>query len=73
MSIEEARELTDTVQCEEDCRQLVNTIYDSIGTCGECEYYDEKSIDTDNVCIIQGILHSQAWYCADFERKKDEH
>ena len=51
-------------------QKLINSIYDGIGICRECRYYKEESEDTDNVCTIQGILHPQDWYCADFETKE---
>ncbi len=54
-----------------DCNivELINELFDDIGNCSNCRYYDKKSEDTDNLCIIQNIKHIPEWYCADFERK----
>lgn len=46
------------------CEQLVEDIYDSIGSCGECEYY------LDGYCLTTHDKHEAEFFCADFKRKE---
>jgi len=52
---------------EEIVYNLIDEIFDAIGTCRECKYYDN--------CIILKIGHRyekvDTFYCADFEKRTD--
>jgi len=48
---------------------FVNTIYDSIGSCGECEH---KSNTRERFCVNIGSSVPDNFFCADFERKQYE-
>ena len=50
---------------------VVNIIYDSIGTCGECKYVEILGKRTLH-CTNGFNIVKKDWYCADFERKVDE-
>ena len=50
--------------------RIVKTIYDSIGTCNECEHgHTTKAGVGFRICDDGKGLQKENWYCADFERK----
>ena len=52
-------------------RNIINDIYDDIGTCGECKYC--KDIGKDYIhCTQLRYSFEEDWYCKDFERKTDD-
>ena len=56
-------------------KKLIDSIYDSIGTCKDCQFYDIDSCNSPKMeyiiddCGIQ--YRDPTWYCADFKRKID--
>jgi len=62
---------------EDDDVKLLNAIYDSIGSCGECKHYVVRDGDINEMtCLILDWTDSTGasddFFCADFERKEDE-
>ena len=53
-----------------EVKVLVNDIYDSIGTCGECKNATKRH--TPYYCSLIDITVPRNWYCAGFERKVDD-
>jgi len=53
-------------------------VLNSIGSCGECEYwkevYNDRGIETQTVmrCELDGIIRKKDFYCANFERKTND-
>ena len=51
---------------EETAHELIDDIFDSIGSCGECISRAE-----DNHCeIYESMVTEDDWYCADFSEEK---
>ena len=61
-------------------REMVDTFYASIGSCGECRHLDKQHMGYgfEDVCTMvldddmPRVLDDLSWYCADFERREDE-
>ena len=47
---------------------IVNKIFDSIGSCDDCIYRDSK----ENYCGVVSRKVLDDWYCGYFERKQDD-
>jgi len=51
---------------------LIDKIYDSIGTCNECEHgHTTKAGKGFRLCDDGKGLQKENWYCADFKRRED--
>lgn len=46
----------------------VKMIYDSIGSCGECKYFEGMSVSLTNCGRIDAWVRED-FFCADFKRK----
>jgi len=59
-----------------EAKVIVNDIYDSRGTCGECEHrkmaYYEYTQQYEPRCESVHKVVKDDWYCADFKRKEDD-
>ena len=59
--------------CDENtCYEIINEIYDSIGSCGECRFATESISAKQIECSKGHWSHHKDWYCADFEGRIDE-
>ena len=64
---------------EDTLTQLLDEVYDSIGTCGDCKHFNYEHIGV-GICGDGKTLNRfeledyipDSWYCADFERKQDD-
>ena len=57
-------------------KDLIFKIYESIGTCGECEYASEADIgkdirDCSRVSFFGSYYKDKSEYCSEFKRKKN--
>ena len=58
---------------DESCHKTIDDIYDSRGTCGECEQgHTTKAGKGFRICDDGKGLQKKNWYCADFERRQDD-
>ena len=48
--------------------EVIDKIYDSRGTCAECEHFNDRYKKKD-ICFIDGNLHKPTHFCGYFERK----
>ena len=48
----------------------LTAIYDSIGSCSECEHWNRR-YKKENICFMHDIMKKPNGYCDDFERKED--
>lgn len=55
-----------SVFSENKYKQIIDEIFSSIGSCGECEYYNTKVCPYDIECNPP-----EDFYCKNFKRKED--
>ena len=48
------------------CQDLIEDIYYSVGSCGECKHYSNTR---ESFCVNIGTSTPKSFFCADFERK----
>ena len=56
---------------------VIDKIYDSVGSCGECEHYTEiyndRTTTSNTIWVCNGrMVREPDFFCADFEREGDK-
>lgn len=62
-----------TPEFESRITNVIDAIYDSIGTCGECTYYTRSGDCHNSISMAYGGHNSieEDNFCADFEREEN--
>ncbi len=68
--IEMAREDNKSKAKSYECKMLVDSIYDEIGSCGKCRFASEHHVQESLIECGKGYYaQKKNWYCKDFEGK----
>ena len=57
---------------KQEMKNLINWIYDSVGKCKECTFYQKASFMDEIMCTYFGEFMEPEDYCSAFKEREDE-